>query len=234
MAVRIRLKRLGKKKQPFYRIVVADSRAPRDGRSIETLGHYNPLPEQEQLVIKEERLFHWLDQGAEPSDTVKSLFRNRGLILKYELISRNADEATISKEMNKWELAREERVKRQSAAADEKAEQAEKAKAEEAAAEEAADAEAEVVPEETAEAVEEPSDAPAEDTTEEAADEAAVEEPVSEESAEITEETATDEAPSEEEAAEAASPAEAEEDASAEAEPAGEAQDDESKEEAES
>jgi small subunit ribosomal protein S16 len=103
---------MGKKHQPFYRIVVADSRAPRDGRSIETIGHYNPLPSQEELVVQEERLFHWLDQGAEPSDTVKSLMRNRGITLKYELISRNADEATIKKELSKWEMARDERAKR--------------------------------------------------------------------------------------------------------------------------
>jgi len=102
LAVKIRLKRMGKKKQPFYRIVVADSRAPRDGRSIEKIGHYNPIPDPAELVINEERLFHWMDQGAKPSDTVFSLLRGRGLTLKYELVSRNADEATISKEMHKW------------------------------------------------------------------------------------------------------------------------------------
>ena len=112
MAVKIRLKRMGKKKQPFYRIVVADSRAPRDGRSIEKIGHYNPIPDPAELVINEERLFHWMDQGAKPSDTVFSLLRGRGLTLKYELVSRNADEATISKEMHKWELARDDRGKK--------------------------------------------------------------------------------------------------------------------------
>ena len=100
MAVKIRLKRMGKKKQPFYRIVVADSRAPRDGRSIEKLGHYNPIKDPAELVINEERLFHWLDQGAQASDTVFSLLRGEGLTLKYELKRRNADEATISKEIS--------------------------------------------------------------------------------------------------------------------------------------
>ena len=114
MAVKIRLKRMGKKKQPFYRIVVADSRAPRDGRSIEKIGHYNPITDPAELVIDEERLFHWMDQGAKPSDTVFSLLRGRGLTLKYELVSRNADEATISKEMHKWELARDNRGKKSS------------------------------------------------------------------------------------------------------------------------
>ncbi len=117
MAVKIRLKRMGKKKQPFYRIVVADSRAPRDGRSIEKIGHYNPITDPAELVIDEERLFHWMDEGAKPSDTVFSLLRGRGLTLKYELLRRNADEATISKEMHKWELARDERGKKQAAQA---------------------------------------------------------------------------------------------------------------------
>lgn len=131
MAVKIRLKRMGKKKQPFYRIVVADSRAPRDGRSIEKIGHYNPIPDPAELVINEERLFHWMDQGAKPSDTVFSLLRGRGLTLKYELKSRNADEATISKEMHKWELARDERGKKVAAVESAKMAAAEAAKQEE-------------------------------------------------------------------------------------------------------
>ncbi len=142
MAVKIRLKRMGKKKQPFYRIVVADSRAPRDGRSIEKIGHYNPIPDPAELVIDEERLFHWMDQGAKPSDTVFSLLRGRGLTLKYELISRKADEATISKEMHKWELARDERGKKVAAAESAKLAAAETAKqAEEDAAIKAEEAE---------------------------------------------------------------------------------------------
>jgi len=187
LAVKIRLKRMGKKKQPFYRIVVADSRAPRDGRSIEKIGHYNPIPDPAELVIDEERLFHWMDQGAKPSDTVFSLLRGRGLTLKYELVSRNADEATISKEMHKWELARDERGKKVAAvesaklAAAETAKQAEEEaaqKAEEAeeAAKLAAEAEeaaeqveeteeaAEVVEEVAEVAAEEPVEAPAEGT----------------------------------------------------------------------
>ncbi|MBL7024812.1 MAG: 30S ribosomal protein S16 [Candidatus Marinimicrobia bacterium] len=187
MAVKIRLKRMGKKKQPFYRIVVADSRAPRDGRSIEKIGHYNPIPDPAELVIDEERLFHWMDQGAKPSDTVFSLLRGRGLTLKYELVSRNADEATISKEMHKWELARDERGKKVAAVesaklaaaetakqaeeeAAQKAEEAEEATKQAAEAEEAAEQveeteEAAEVVEEVAEvAAEEPVEAPAEGT----------------------------------------------------------------------
>ncbi len=175
MAVKIRLKRLGKKKQPFYRIVVADSRAPRDGRSIEKLGHYNPIPDPAILVIDEERLFHWMDEGATPSDTVFSLLRGRGLTLKYELKSRNADEATISKEIQKWELAHANRGQKVAAAeaakiaAAEAAKEAEEAaakKADDEAAKEAADAKAaaEAAVEEEVAAEEEPVEEPAEGT----------------------------------------------------------------------
>ena len=142
MAVKIRLKRMGKKKQPFYRIVVADSRAPRDGRSIEKIGHYNPIPDPAELVIDEERLFYWMDEGAQPSDTVFSLLRGRGLTLKYELKSRNADEATISKEMQKWEFARDDRGKKQAAVESAKLAEAEAAKQAEEEAAQKAEAEA--------------------------------------------------------------------------------------------
>jgi len=151
LAVKIRLKRMGKKKQPFYRIVVADSRAPRDGRSIEKIGHYNPLTDPAELVVNEERLFHWMDQGAKPSDTVFSLLRSRGLTLKYELKNRHADAATVSKEMQKWELAQNEKGKQKAAVAAAKAAEVETAPvAEDASAQidvEAAVTEAETVAE---------------------------------------------------------------------------------------
>ncbi len=75
MAVRIRLARGGRKKRPFYRIVVASSEAPRDGRFIERIGIYDPLPETAQVQIDAERLQYWLQQGAQPTDTVRSLIR---------------------------------------------------------------------------------------------------------------------------------------------------------------
>ena len=197
MAVKIRLKRMGKKKQPFYRIVVADSRAPRDGRSIEKIGHYNPIPDPAELVIDEERLFHWMDQGAKPSDTVFSLLRGRGLTLKYELVSRNADEATISKEMHKWELARDDRGKKVAAAESAKLAAAEAAKqAEEDAAKKAEDAEAAAKKAEeaakAAEQVEETEEAP------EVVEEVAAEEETVEAPAEVVEEVAVEEEPVEE------------------------------------
>ena len=79
MAVRIRLRRGGKKKQPFYRIVAADSRSPRDGRFLETLGHYNPIPANEELLVKRDRLIYWLKEGAKPTDTVRSLLKKNGV-----------------------------------------------------------------------------------------------------------------------------------------------------------
>lgn len=80
MAVKIRLKRMGAKKKPFYRIVVADSRSPRDGRFIEEIGYYNPLTEPVQLKIEEEKAKKWLSNGAQPSDTVRVLFKKNGIM----------------------------------------------------------------------------------------------------------------------------------------------------------
>ncbi len=80
MAVKIRLKRLGVKKAPFYRIVVADSRAPRDGKFIEEIGTYDPTKETMQLKVDEEAAKKWLSNGAQPSDTVKKLLKIAGVI----------------------------------------------------------------------------------------------------------------------------------------------------------
>ena len=77
MATRIRLARYGGKKTPFYRIVVADKRRARDGRFIEIIGHYDPQAGLEQATVKAERAQYWLKQGAEPSDTVRQLFRKK-------------------------------------------------------------------------------------------------------------------------------------------------------------
>jgi small subunit ribosomal protein S16 len=82
MAVRIRLKRIGAKKSPFYRIVVADSRSPRDGKFIEEIGTYNPLTEPAKISIDEEKALEWMQKGAKPSDTVRSLFSKAGLMTK--------------------------------------------------------------------------------------------------------------------------------------------------------
>ena len=80
MAVRIRLTRVGATKQPSYRLVVADSRAARDGRAIDTIGHYNPRTDPIELRIDEETARAWLSKGAQPSDTVRRLFKQAGII----------------------------------------------------------------------------------------------------------------------------------------------------------
>lgn len=79
MAVRIRLRRVGSKKNPIWRIVVADRRSPRDGRTIETIGQYNPQTEPSLIEIDEERARHWLEHGAQPSETVATLLRTKGI-----------------------------------------------------------------------------------------------------------------------------------------------------------
>lgn len=83
MAVKLRLLRMGAKKAPFYRIVAADSRAPRDGRFIELLGTYDPRTNPAKVTIKEEEVLKWLNNGAQPSDTVKNLLSKQGIMKKF-------------------------------------------------------------------------------------------------------------------------------------------------------
>ena len=83
MAVKIRLKRMGAKKAPFYRVVVADSRSPRDGKVIDEIGTYNPLTTPAEIKIDEEAAQDWLIKGAQPTDTVRSLFSKAGILKKY-------------------------------------------------------------------------------------------------------------------------------------------------------
>ena len=94
--VKIRLRRVGAKKQPHYRVVVADSHSPRDGRFIETLGYYNPIEKPARVKIHEERMTHWLNQGARPSDTVASLMRQVGFMKKYEKQKNGEDVSEIT------------------------------------------------------------------------------------------------------------------------------------------
>jgi small subunit ribosomal protein S16 len=79
LAVRVRLTRVGSRKNPIWRVVVADQRSPRDGRVIETVGRYNAQTEPSEIVLDEERLRHWLDRGAQPSGTVRKLMRAKGI-----------------------------------------------------------------------------------------------------------------------------------------------------------
>ena len=80
MAVKMRLRRMGAKKAPFYRVIVADSRSPRDGRFIEEIGYYNPLTEPAEIKIDAEKAKKWLGNGAQPTETVKSLLKKSGIV----------------------------------------------------------------------------------------------------------------------------------------------------------
>jgi small subunit ribosomal protein S16 len=94
MSVRIRLRRMGKTKRPFYRVVVADQRSPRDGRFIENIGRYHPLDDPSVIEIDEERALHWLRVGAQPSNTVKVLMTKTGI---WEKFARSKGEGTTEK-----------------------------------------------------------------------------------------------------------------------------------------
>ena len=84
MAVKLRIKRMGAKQIPFYRIVAADSRSPRDGKFIETVGTYQPIYKENNVTIDEEKALKWLNNGAQPTDTVKSLLSKTGVWAKYK------------------------------------------------------------------------------------------------------------------------------------------------------
>lgn len=84
MAVKLRLKRMGSKQKPFYRIVAADARSPRDGRFIETVGTYNPLKNPTEIKVDEEKALTWLNNGAQPTDTVKNILTKQGIWSKYK------------------------------------------------------------------------------------------------------------------------------------------------------
>lgn len=117
MAVKLRLTRKGKKKQPFYRIVAADSRSRRDGKYIEKIGYYNPITNPAEVVIDEEKVFYWLKNGAIPTDTVENLFSKKGIMLKWHHIKQGHDDAKVEEEYKKWELLQLERQKREEALA---------------------------------------------------------------------------------------------------------------------
>ena len=83
MAVKLRLKRMGSKAKPFYRIVAADSRSPRDGRFLEVIGTYNPIKGSEVVTVNEEKALYWLNNGAQPTDTVRSVLSKQGIMAKF-------------------------------------------------------------------------------------------------------------------------------------------------------
>jgi len=110
LAVKLRLRRMGKKKQPIYKVVAADSRSPRDGKFLESIGLYNPMTNPSTLEIKEDRALYWLSVGAQPTDTVKSLLRQKGIILKRELSRRGLSEEKMQEELDKWAKLHEAKI----------------------------------------------------------------------------------------------------------------------------
>jgi small subunit ribosomal protein S16 len=112
LAVKLRLRRLGRKKRPFYRIVAADSRFPRDGRFIEEIGTYNPLTDPSTVDVNEDRALYWLGVGAIPTKTVKNVLSRKGIILKFDLRKRGVADEKIQEELRKWEVLQIERLRR--------------------------------------------------------------------------------------------------------------------------
>lgn len=108
---------MGKKKQPFYRIVAIDSRKSRDGSYLEKIGHYNPKSNPAELTIDREKALKWLNHGAIPTDSVKSLLRREGIILEWDLRKRGLAEEQIAAELSKFHELRIQRQKRQEAMA---------------------------------------------------------------------------------------------------------------------
>lgn len=111
MAVKLRLRRLGKKKQPIYKIVAADSRSPRDGKFIESIGLYNPLTHPSTLEIREDRALYWLNNGAQPTDTVRNLLSQKGVLLEKHLKKKGASEEKIKAEKENFQKLREAKSK---------------------------------------------------------------------------------------------------------------------------
>ena len=109
MATKIRLKRIGRRNRPFYRIIVIDSRKRRDGSEIELLGWYNPMEKNkdQNYKINENRLIDWLKEGAQPTDPINKIMKRSGLSYKWHLIQQGLDEDMIAKALDEWKKERE-------------------------------------------------------------------------------------------------------------------------------
>jgi len=112
LATKIRLKRIGRRNRPFYRLVIMDARNRRDGAAIEEVGWYNPTAKDEMYSLKEDRILHWLQEGAQPTDTAHDILRTAGLAHKWHLMKQGLDETAVEKEMKKWALEREDVLER--------------------------------------------------------------------------------------------------------------------------
>lgn len=115
MAVKLRLQRGGKKKQPIYRIVAADGRYKRDGRFLEKVGSYNPNTNPTTIEVKEPRIMYWLGVGAQPTDTVRNLLSRKGIMLKWHMQKKGKDEATIAAEFEKWQAMQSLKLEKEQA-----------------------------------------------------------------------------------------------------------------------
>ena len=115
MPVRLRLRRIGKKKNPIYQIVAADARTKRDGKFLEIVGRYEPQQKPVVINASESRVFYWLKSGAQPTTTVRSLLRQTGLWMKWSMKKRGDDDAKVASAMEKWTMIQAEKEKRQEA-----------------------------------------------------------------------------------------------------------------------
>ena len=130
MATKIRLKRIGRRNRPFYRVVVMDSRNRRDGSAIEELGWFNPIQSDKPYELNDDRILEWLKVGAQPSKAAHNLMKRSGLAHHWHLIQQGLNEKDIEKGMKKWVLTREETLKNRAENFDKKAKaKADKAKA---------------------------------------------------------------------------------------------------------
>ena len=181
MPVRLRLSRHGRKGRPFYYIVAADSRSPRDGRYLEKIGTYNPIPDPATIEVDHDAALKWLLNGAQPSDTVRSILRYSGVNLKFALMKQGKSEEEVESIYKRWVNEKEAKISgKKTRLAQEAAKKAEEAKAAEAKVREAkaaAIAAKNTPPQEEAPAEEESAEAeaPAEEPAAEATEETAAE-----------------------------------------------------------
>ena len=105
--IKIRLQRKGRIRRPIYHIVVADSRSPRDGRIIEQVGRYDGVTEKKETILNEERIMYWLDTGAQPTDSVRKILRQEGLLYKRHLMMWGKSEEEIEAALTEWKAYRD-------------------------------------------------------------------------------------------------------------------------------
>jgi small subunit ribosomal protein S16 len=126
LAVKLRLRRMGKKRQPIYKVVAADVRSPRDGKFIEAIGLYNPTTDPATIEINEQKALYWLGTGARPTDTVKNILSDEGILLKRQLIKEGSSEEEIAVKMEEWRKQKEAKLSEAAKKKEKKKQEAEK------------------------------------------------------------------------------------------------------------